>query len=158
MTKAMTRAHGLPWLQGSGGSELAHGLKRGEYRRHQRGRRAEILIVDDDFAAAEVLFEILTNGGFEVQIARDGQVALEALREMKTLPSLILLDLVMPVMNRWQFRRAQLQDPRLASIPVIVLSGSASLESDVSELRPAGFLRKPVAVKRLDDLISRCCP
>ena len=119
---------------------------------------AQILIVDDDPSIGGLLFELLRNRGFEAQIATDGQKALEALHEMKPLPSVILLDLVMPVMNGWQFRRAQLQEPELASVPVIVLSATVTFESDISELRADGFLRKPVAIERLFDMIATIIP
>jgi CheY-like chemotaxis protein len=124
----------------------------------QPSEMSQILIIDDDLAVSGLLFEVLRNAGYEVQNAKDGQKALNALREMQTLPSLILLDLVMPVMNGWQFRRAQLQDPRLASVPVVVLSGTVTFESDISELRASGYLRKPVSVEKLLDLVKRICP
>jgi CheY-like chemotaxis protein len=117
-----------------------------------------ILIVDDDIATNEVLFELLREGGYNAYIARDGRMALEALRETQVLPSLILLDLVMPVMNGWEFRRAQLQEPRLASVPVELLSESVISKSDVPELRADGFLRKPVSVERLFELLKDVVP
>ena len=118
---------------------------------------AQILIVDDDSSIAGLLFELLKSAGFEAQIARDGQKALEVLRKMKPLPSVIILDLVMPVMNGWQFRRAQLQDPELASVPVIVMSGTAAFDREVVELRADGILRKPVVVEKLFALLRRFC-
>lgn len=118
---------------------------------------ALILIVDDDSSIAGLLFELLRSAGFEARIASDGLKALEVLREMKPLPSVIILDLVMPVMNGWEFRRAQLQDPELASVPVIVASGTPTFDRDVVELRADGFLRKPVVVEKLFALLTRFC-
>ncbi len=118
---------------------------------------ARILIVDDDFNAGEAMSEFLTHKGFEVSVAGDGQSALASLRSAQSLPSLILLDLTMPVMNGWQFRREQLADPRLASVPVIVITAAPASESAVARLHPAGFLRKPVMLQTLLALIEKVC-
>jgi len=116
-----------------------------------------ILIVDDDAEAGEALAEVLRNNGFQVMVASNGERALAAMRAARPLPSVILLDLMMPVMNGWQFRKAQLGDPRLASVPVIVLSGAPSAENLVSQLQPAGFLRKPVPLGKLLDMVGHVC-
>ena len=69
-------------------------------------------------------------------------------------PDVILLDLMMPVMNGWEFRRAQLADPALANIPVVVLSASAP-----DSCRPDRYLPKPFSVERLlavlDELVAK---
>jgi CheY-like chemotaxis protein len=116
-----------------------------------------ILIVDDDAEAGEALAEILRRRGFQVMVASNGERALAAMRAARCLPSVILLDLMMPVMNGWQFRQAQLGDPRLACVPVIVLSGAPTAEDLISQLQPAGFLRKPVPLGKLLDLVEHVC-
>src|SRR5690349_16993945 len=88
------------------------------------GRR--VLVVDDDADIRETVSLILEDEGYEVQSAQDGAAALGVLRA-GPLPDVILLDLMMPVMNGWQFREQQTRDPRLAAIPVVVLSADSSL-------------------------------
>ncbi len=116
-----------------------------------------ILIVDDDSDATEAMADFLKHEGFEVSVASDGQRALANLRSANALPSVILLDLTMPVMNGWQFRQAQLADPSLASVPVIILTAAAASESSISRLHPAGFLRKPVPPQALLNLVGSVC-
>ena len=118
---------------------------------------AGILIVDDDPDAGEAMSEVLRLEGFEVSVAGDGEKALETLRSSGQLPSVILLDLMMPVMNGWQFRQAQLNDSRLAAVPVIVLTATSVPESNVAQLQPAAFLKKPVAIDKLLQLIGSVC-
>jgi len=64
---------------------------------------------------------LLEHEGYDVVSAPDGRAALDILRQ-GVVPSGIVLDLMMPVMSGWEFRRHQLADPALAGIPVIVLS------------------------------------
>jgi len=116
-----------------------------------------ILIVDDDSDAGEAMSEALTSRGFEVSLAADGKRALAALRAAENLPSLILLDLMMPVMNGWQFRRIQLEDERLAKVPVIIVTGAVSDASGVAQLHPFGFLKKPVVLANLLEAVSNAC-
>ena len=82
----------------------------------------QILVVDDDTDLRETLGELLTEGGFDARLAENGRVALEVLRSGTHHPRLILLDLMMPEMNGWQFREEQLKDEALREIPVIVMT------------------------------------
>jgi CheY-like chemotaxis protein len=116
-----------------------------------------ILIVDDDLDTGEAMSELLAHQGFDVALATDGQRALEALRGAENLPDLILLDLMMPVMNGWQFRRAQLDDPQLAAVPVIVLTASWASDSQLSQLKAAALFRKPVDAGILVRKINSIC-
>ena len=81
-----------------------------------------VLVVEDDLDIRQALMEILDEHGFAALGARDGAEALDLLSRATELPCLILLDLMMPVMDGASFREAQRKDPRLASIPVVVLS------------------------------------
>jgi len=116
-----------------------------------------ILIVDDDQDTGEAMSELLTQQGFDVALATDGQRALETLRHADTLPDVILLDLMMPVMNGWQFRKAQLDDPQLAAVPVIVLTASWASDSQLSQLKAAALFRKPVNADTLVRKINSIC-
>ena len=109
-----------------------------------------ILIVEDDFDIREALTQILEEEGYPVRGAANGKEALEVTASGPT-PSLILLDLMMPVMNGWQFRAEQLQNPRLASVPVLVISADPHVQPKAATLGVAGLLKKPVS---LEDLLA----
>jgi CheY-like chemotaxis protein len=80
-----------------------------------------VLVVDDDADVRELLVTLMEDDGYQVSCACDGQ---EALREvLLRWPDVILLDLEMPGMNGWDFLRVQSEHPRLAAIPVVVISG-----------------------------------
>jgi CheY-like chemotaxis protein len=83
-----------------------------------------LLLVDDDRELRETLMEFLALQGFMVRGASNGSEALQFCRGWNTLPELILLDLVMPVLDGWGFLSERRKDPRLAAIPVVVISGS----------------------------------
>ena len=112
-----------------------------------------VLIVEDERAARTGMEKILTLAGYAPVSAANGQEALELLRAGVP-ASVILLDLIMPVMDGWAFRREQLRDPRLAHIPVIVLS--ALHHGWVEGIPPT--LPKPINVKQLlaelDELLN----
>src|SRR5215471_15511811 len=107
-----------------------------------------ILIVEDDYDIREALTQILEEEGYSVRSASNGREALDVAASGSA-PSLILLDLMMPVMNGWQFRTEQLNDPRIASVPVLVISADPHLQSKSASLGAVGLLKKPIA---LDDL------
>jgi CheY-like chemotaxis protein len=114
-----------------------------------------ILVVDDDPTLREAISEALEEEGYEVSCAANGADALLQLRR-GALPSVILLDLAMPVMDGWSFRRVQRDDPRLASVPTVVVSAThdaagAALDS----LRPDAFLPKPFELATLIAAIQR---
>lgn len=116
-----------------------------------------VLVVDDDDALRTALVELLQEYGFEVTWAADGSQALGRL-EASPPPSVILLDLTMPVMDGWTFRDVQRRDPRLAAIPTVVLS--ATLGADpraVASLAPAAALPKPFDLDRLIETVQRLC-
>ena len=106
---------------------------------------ARVLIVDDELDIRETISEVLGFEGHEVFSASDGEQALVRCRQLK--PDLILLDLMMPGMNGWDFRRAQLRDPEIAAIPVVVVSAVGRS----GDLSASGFLPKPFG---LDDLLA----
>jgi CheY-like chemotaxis protein len=116
-----------------------------------------ILVVDDDPDLAEVLGEVLTSAGYAIAVARNGREALALLKRDGQRSSLVILDLMMPVMNGWEFRAEQLRDPSIASIPVLAFSGDANLEPKAARLGAVMAIRKPVSVPELLAAVERTC-
>lgn len=103
-----------------------------------------VLIVEDEDEIRELLAEMLADVGFAVSTARNGEEGLRLLRSDGALPHLVLLDLMMPVMDGWQMRAAMLADPKLAGIPVVIVSGAADVQDGREALAAARVLTKPV--------------
>ena len=118
-----------------------------------------VLIVEDDPDTREMLETFLTTEGFETVAAEDGLEALHLLRSVQhrapAVPCLILLDLSMPRMGGNEFRRAQLNDPKLARVPVAIMSGAADLEQRAREMGAVAAVAKPIDFPRLLEIISR---
>jgi CheY-like chemotaxis protein len=111
-----------------------------------------ILVVDDDVDIRDAITVVLQGEGYRVASAANGRDALDYLHRAEP-PDLVLLDLMMPVMDGWQFRREQKRDPALASIPVVVISSAGSAPA----LGAAEFLQKPVAFDQLLRTVRRYC-
>jgi CheY-like chemotaxis protein len=109
-----------------------------------------LLIVEDEIAVRDALTKLVSKDGREIETASDGQEALARLTEAPR-PCLILLDLMMPRMNGWEFLQHKSADPVLADIPTIVLSGSRQ------PVEATHQLAKPVDVERLMALIDQYC-
>jgi CheY-like chemotaxis protein len=114
-----------------------------------------VLVVEDDDDLREVVTQTLARNGFRVIGARDGHEALERL-ECERAPCLILLDLMMPRMSGWEFRRRQLADPRLADMPVVVMTATATL--DEAAIHADDILRKPLSFAALLTAVKRYAP
>src|SRR5690349_19896788 len=102
---------------------------------------ATVLVVDDDKDLLRLMSKFLKLEGFTAAQATNGREALDYLRGGGD-ANVILLDLRMPVMDGWEFRREQRVDPSLAALTVVVLSG---IEADHSALEPAAAFYKPVS-------------
>jgi CheY-like chemotaxis protein len=120
-----------------------------------RGARPLVLVVDDDGPILDSLGEILAEEGYAVALARNGQEALAYLAA-NPVPDCILLDVMMPVMNGYEFRKAQLRDPRLAAIPTLLLT-AGHVDGRVADLRLSGWLRKPINLPVLLTSVQRHC-
>jgi CheY-like chemotaxis protein len=120
------------------------------------GSTARILVVEDDPALRTTLTEVLADAGYDVASATDGKDALAQLGG-RAPPSIILLDLAMPVMDGWAFREAQKRDPRIASIPTVILSGSLSEPGALDGLGADAALAKPFELARLIETLKRFC-
>ena len=116
-------------------------------------QKGSILVVDDDQGAMEALSDILEYEGYRVQRAQNGLQALEDLHRTRPTPDLIILDLLMPVMDGWEFRMRQREDPELAGIPVLVVTAIAA----TAGIDAVSVLRKPVDVDALLRTVARYC-
>jgi CheY-like chemotaxis protein len=112
-----------------------------------------VLVVDDDPDILEALSEILEAEGFEIRRARNGKEALERLEPDP--PQLILLDLMMPVMDGWEFAQRMRQRPSVAGIPLIVLSADRNVGSKATDIGAVGHLAKPFELNDLLDMVRR---
>jgi CheY-like chemotaxis protein len=111
-----------------------------------------VMVVDDDVDIRRGIADALELEGYEVVQARDGRDALQKLRQSPR-PAAIILDLMMPRMNGWQFREEQRRDPELAEIPVIVASAGGR---DTDAVEADAYVQKPFALDSLFDAIARC--
>ena len=107
-----------------------------------------LLLVEDDDDIRDTLADVLRHKGYEVVEAENGKIALDKLLG-GVRPALILLDQTMPVMNGREFRRAQLEDPSLAQIPVLLMTAANAIGELVDEMHPQFILRKPMGLQEL---------
>ena len=113
-----------------------------------------VLIVEDDADLREMMAQLLTIEGFDAAAVSNGREALDYLHGASK-PNLILLDLMMPVMDGWEFRRQQQADPDMARVPVIVLSALDPARTAAVDAK--AFLKKPLDFDRLLQLVREHC-
>jgi CheY-like chemotaxis protein len=115
--------------------------------------RPTVLVVDDDLEIRESIADLLREEGYDAIVAGHGREALELIRG-GTPPSLIVLDLMMPVMDGWQFMEERARDPALKTIPVVVVSATPET---LQPPNTSAFLKKPMRANDLLEVIAREC-
>ena len=115
-----------------------------------------VLVVDDDGAIRGVLSEILRDEGHVVESAENGQEALHKLQG-PIRPCVILLDLMMPVMNGWEFMSERSRMDGISKIPVVVISANANVGENAAALGAADYLEKPIDLDQLLTTVDRYC-
>ena len=101
-----------------------------------------LLVVDDDAATRSLLTELFNANGYAVVLAENGEEGLKQLLDYA--PDLVVLDLQMPVMDGWRFREQQLlSNVRVATVPVVLLTGTNNAAKSAKALHAAGFIEKP---------------
>lgn len=121
-----------------------------------RHRPIRLLLVEDDRGIRNILATILSAEGFSVSLAAHGQEALDQLRSNALLPDLIILDLIMPFVDGWEFRTRQRSDPRLAEIPTLIMSACDGISADPLAVPREFMISKPVEIDELLERIDRC--
>ncbi len=112
-----------------------------------------ILLVEDDADSRQMLATVLTFSGRSVVTAANGMEAYNLAREHQ--PSLIILDLMMPVMTGEEFRKAQLANAEISRIPVVIVSAHHEAPKIAKRLKVAGCLMKPVDLDDLGRMVDR---
>ena len=113
-----------------------------------------VLVIEDDDDIRDVIGEILTAEGLHVDVAKDGQEALDKL-EGNGHPPVILLDMMMPRMDGETFIKHLRDKPALAEAPVVVISGNAAARDKARQLSAAACLVKPFELDELLGVIHR---
>src|SRR5262249_33610647 len=104
---------------------------------------SRILLLEDDPDVLESMAQILRDAGYSVEACRNGRDALSALGERPA--DLIVLDLMMPVMDGWEFRAAQRADRAISHIPVVVITGDESAKA--AAIHADSSLKKPLTAQ-----------
>ncbi len=107
----------------------------------------KILIVEDDASIRELLVEIFESEGYYVDSSTNGLDGIKSLEN--NLPDVILMDVMMPVMNGYEFREEQLKHPLWNSIPVLVMSAQEQSNNKLAEYGLENFIRKPLELNHL---------
>lgn len=112
-----------------------------------------ILVVDDNLDIRLLLKKRLENAGYEVLTAENGLEAKETI--LTTPPCVVILDLMMPVMDGWQFLEWKNSQTQFHDLPVVVVSAVSHNTQPPKGIQ--GFLKKPVSVNHMLDYIQSYC-
>jgi len=115
---------------------------------------ATVFVIEDDELIRECMLDMLSEQGFTTVGAANGRDALDQIRAGLR-PDLILLDLMMPVMNGWDFRIEQVKEPDQQTVPVVIVTGSGEERRALEQLSAAGTLRKPFTPSQLEEVVRR---
>ncbi len=110
-----------------------------------------VLVVDDDVSIVNTVSAVLVDEGYEVATASDGRAALNELAQ--ELPSLVLLDMRMPVMDGWQF--AQEVKRRGLVVPIVVMTAAQDAARWAGEIGADGYVAKPFDIDDLIEAVER---
>lgn len=112
-----------------------------------------ILLIEDDNDIRDTIGRLLRMTGYDVRSAANGQEGLERLREAPR-PDLVLLDLMMPVKNGYEYAHEHRLDPNAFLVPIVVLSADRDLDSKKGQIAADAFLKKPVDLSTLLSTVS----
>jgi CheY-like chemotaxis protein len=116
---------------------------------------ARILVIEDDKDIRKNLKALLESEGYTVDLAENGQIALDLLNKSTDLPDLIILDLMMPVLDGFQFRDAQEKIARIAVIPVVIMTADGHTDEKKYKVGAKAALRKPADVEAILTMVKQ---
>src|SRR3954454_2240391 len=102
-----------------------------------------VLLIEDDHDICEIVEQVLAEEGYVAVAVPNGAEGLARLRSSEPRPFIIMLDLMLPVMDAWQFRAEQMRAPELADIPVVIFSANPKVRRHADSLGAAAVIRKP---------------
>jgi CheY-like chemotaxis protein len=117
-----------------------------------QGGRGTVLLIDDDPTARDLIATYLTDEGFAVETAGGGAYGLRRASELR--PAAIILDIVMPDIDGWTVLAALKGEPRLADIPVVIVTIVDEQRRGIA-MGATGYLTKPIDRERLIAILSR---
>ena len=118
---------------------------------------AIVLVVEDDKDIRKNMNRLLTLEGYRVVLAENGQVALDFLQSAVELPSLIILDLMMPVMDGFEFREIQATQSKFAKIPVIIMTAEGHINEKKMRTHASDAIRKPADIDTILQAVKKVC-
>jgi len=114
-----------------------------------------VLVVDDDPSIRRMIMAALRRDGYTFSEAANGKEALEIMRQEP--PSVVVLDLMMPIVSGWDVLRERAAEPDLQSIPVIIVSANRGPElASAMDKGICAFLPKPFDITVLSSLVRSC--
>jgi len=119
--------------------------------------KREILIIEDDSEIRNTMIDFLEDEGFVVRAAENGAQGISILQESETLPGLIFLDIMMPVMDGIEFRSTQLKDVNYSKIPTVIFSADGRVNQKVDTAGTVEVLKKPVELDDVINLANKYC-
>lgn len=114
-----------------------------------------ILVVEDDRDLRRNMSILLKAEGYDVILAENGEIALHFLRSTDDLPALIILDLMMPIMDGFQFREEQQKDAHLSHIPVIIMTADDHIDQKKTQTKAIFALKKPADINDILNAIEK---
>jgi len=115
----------------------------------------DVLVVDDDTDIRESISHLLEYEGYRVATASNGVEGFQQLQLSR--PAVILLDLMMPVMDGWQFKTEFDGKPELNGIPIVVVSADGNIAEKSKSIGVAEFLTKPIEIDTLLNVVQKYC-
>ena len=117
----------------------------------------KILLVEDDQDIRETLIELLEGEGYNVIFAENGQAGLDKLNDGTSLPNLILLDLMMPIKDGFQFCAEKDANPKIAHLPVVVMSADGHIRENQKRVNASAYLKKPLDIYEIIAIVQKFC-
>lgn len=117
----------------------------------------KVFVVEDDQDIREALTELLESEGYDVTTAENGQVGIDKLSAASQLPNLILLDLMMPVKDGFQFFAEKTAHPILSSVPVVIMSADRHILDKQKKLQAKAYIKKPVDIDHILKVVDEHC-
>lgn len=118
----------------------------------------KIMIVEDDRDIRRNVSRLLSSEGYAVEVAGDGQEALTLLQSTSEMPCVIILDLMMPIMDGFQFREQQAKLPSISQIPVIIMTADGHIDEKKIRTGANLALKKPTDIDTILNAVHQFCP